>query len=276
MVKGFVCFSGVLFLFLFSMSASGDELVVSGVYQGKNVFFQNPSSSDGKSFCVDSVYLNDQFIIHSPKNSAFEVDLSGLAIDEPVNIRVVYKAGCEPKLINPQVIRLKSRFDFTDLGIGEDHISFKTSGDSETTRYFIEKRFNDKWIIIASAEATGNKEEQTGEDLSNNHPVQEYNYYLKIDHDPGINRYRVKAIMSNGKSYYSGIMNYRSGEEPISFYPERVSDKITFSRETDYKVLDTEGNLLVKGKEKEIMVEDLSPGLYYLIIGNRIEKFIKK
>jgi len=72
------------------------------------------------------------------------------------------------------------------------------------------------------------------------------------------------------------VHEYYSEEDPITFYPTRVTDKIILSRETSYEVLDAAGNSVVQGTGSEIHVEDLNSGLYYLNINNKTEKFIKK
>ena len=122
---------------------------------------------------------------------------------------------------------------------------------------------NDKWIIVQTTGTFQSEDTLTF-------------YRVELVHEGGENLYRIKGILKDGDYIYSGLMNYISDQEPVSFYPERVTSKITLSRETDFEVLDVNGNLLVKGKEREISVENLSPGLYYLVIENRTEKFIKK
>ncbi len=264
MVKGLVKIISVAYLFLITsvLQVYGQEMTITGVYQGKNLYLQNPPLSNGLSFCTIAVYLNDELVISKPSTTAFEIDLSKSELNEPIVIRILHEATCVPKVINPQVIRQKSPFRFVDILPDSAGIHWVTEGEEEIIRYFIEKRINDNWIIVSSAEAgdAGNMNQ----------------YHVKLAHSSGVNQYRIKGIISGNEYVYSGIMNYHSGEAPVSFYPERVSSKITLSRETDYEVLDVHGNLLVKGKEKEISVEDLSPGLYYLVIENRMEKFIKK
>ena len=99
--------------FIFSQVHSQDtEYTVTGEYQGKNIYVQNPLSKDKLNFCTTEVYLNERLDKTSPKTSAYEIDLSHLEIGSPVFIKIVHKEGCKPKIINPQVIRSKSKFQF--------------------------------------------------------------------------------------------------------------------------------------------------------------------
>ena len=74
----------------------------------------------------------------------------------------------------------------------------------------------------------------------------------------------------------SQVFEYFNDVEPISFYPTLVDDKITLSRETDYSVVDSYGNQITKGKGKEITLNNLKAGLYFLYVDNREERFVKK
>jgi hypothetical protein len=261
MVKGFVHII-LLFVILLPGQLSAQELVVNGVYQGKNIFIQNPSIQEDNTYCIQAVYLNGLLVIQNPTTSAFEVDLSDLELNDEVNLKIFHNKSCLPKIINPQVIRPKDNFRFVDFSINESGISWEVEGEKEVIRYFIEKRINNKWIIVQSSNAVNR--------------AGTVKYHVEVSHEAGDNQYRIKSILNGGKYLYSGIMTFVSSREPVSFYPERVTSKITLSRATDYEVLDVNGNLLAKGKEKEISVENLSPGLYYLVIENRTEKFIKK
>lgn len=260
MVKGFVNIIFLLFL-IFPNCLKSQDLIITGVYQGRNIYVQNPVNREENRFCTREVIVNDQLSIKEPQNTAFEIDLSDLEPGTKVTIQIIHDEGCQPKLINPQVIRPRDTFRFVDFNISDSLISWSTEGDQAVLRYFIEKRLNSRWIIVKTAASTND---------SSSH------YTVGIEHGSGENQYRIKSILKNGDNIYSGIIKYVSHSRPITFYPERVSNKITLSKETDFQVLDINGNIMRKGKEKEISVENLSPGLYYLVIEDRTEKFIKK
>jgi len=257
----FICLILVSNLFL-NKSISAGELIITGVYLGKNIYIQNTRTSEIENFCTEKVFLNDKLIIQNPTTSTFMIDLSDLIKNEPVKITIIYSNHCIPIVINPQVIKAKKIFDFQNVFLDESGLSWFIKGEQGEMRYFIEKRINNKWIIVQSVEGKGFESKNI--------------YSVTLSHTAGLNQYRIKGIFDSGEVFYSSIIRYESGENTVSFYPVRVTNKITFSRKAMYEVLDVKGNILAKGKEKEISVENLSPGLYYLVLDNQIEKFIKK
>lgn|GEM_PF-822089 len=63
---------------------------------------------------------------------------------------------------------------------------------------------------------------------------------------------------------------------PVTFYPTRVEDVITLSRESDYYIYNQRGRLEFKGNGTTIDVTKLPLGVYYLSIEGNIHSFFKK
>lgn len=242
--------------------AQQKEFTVTGEYQGKNIYVQNPLSSDKVSFCTIKVFLNNEEFINAPKTSAFEINLSNLSVGDPVVIKILHKEGCVPKIINPQVIRSKSKFQFTASSTNENSISWSTEGEQPNGKYLVEQYRNEKWVVINTIPNKGSFDANL--------------YSIEPTHHSGENKYRIKYIQSDGKIFYSRVFDFFNNVDPISFYPMRVSDKITLSREADFEVLDTYGNMVASGRGTEIACDKLKSGVYYLNIDNRTEKFFKK
>lgn len=235
---------------------------MTGEYQGKNIYVQNPLSKDKINFCTSEVYLNEQLINASPKTSAFEIDLSHLKISGPVFIKIVHKNGCSPKIINPQVIRSKGRFKFINVTADALSIHWLTVGELPYGKFFLEHYRNKRWENTDVVSGKGSFE------------TNQYN--LNPEHHTGDNKYRFKYIQNDGKIYFSDVFSYFNDVEPISFYPTLVDDKIVLSRESEYAVVDSYGNQMTKGKGIEIELYNLKSGLYFLHVDNREEKFVKK
>ncbi|MFN0048293.1 MAG: hypothetical protein ACKVOU_04135, partial [Cytophagales bacterium] len=87
---GFTLYLIIINSFLIGNTAS-QSFVLSGNYQGKNLYVQNPFTSNMKDFCTDEVYLNDIKIMDNIKSSAFEIDLSKLTLNDVVNIKIAHK-----------------------------------------------------------------------------------------------------------------------------------------------------------------------------------------
>lgn len=251
----------VLYLASWQLSAQ-DEFTVTGEYQGRNVYVQNPLSDDQVNFCTQEVYLNQKLIIHNPKTSAFVIDLSDLKIGDPVFIKIVFLEGCTPKIINPQVIRTKSKFRFGSTSADAISINWMTSGELPNGIFSVEHYVQKKWMTVKKVQGKGS--------FTNNQ------YVLKPDHHTGNNKYRIKYQQSDGKIFFSKVFEYFYDVEPVSFYPTLVEDKITLSRTTDFEIRDSYDQEILKGRSREIYLASLKSGVYYLYVDNRKEKFVKK
>ncbi len=244
------------------MQSQDIEYTVTGEYQGKNIYVQNPLSKDKVNFCTSEVYLNERLVNSAPKTSAFEINLSKLKIGDPVFIKIVHKEGCRPKIINPQVVRSKSKFQF--LGQNADAISIQwtTIGELPNGKFYLEHYRNKSWINAQTISGKGSFDSNQ--------------YNVKPIHHSFDNKYRIKYVQSDGKIFFSGILTYFNDVEPISFFPTMVVDKITLSRASEYSVVDSFGNHVANGSGKEIDLNYLKAGLYFLYVDNREEKFVKK
>lgn len=238
-----------------------EELVLTGIYNGKNLYVQNPLSSNMKDYCTREVWVNNRQVFSNPRSSAFTINLSHLSESAPVSVRIVYSSDCAPKIINPQVIRTRNNFRFLALHVDSSRIEWATSGELSKGKFFVERWDSNRWQTLESREAIGEEDSR---------------YELEIEHFSGLNKYRIKYLQGDGEVFYSMVQQYEASIEPVTFAPTRVSDKIFLSRETDYAVSDPKGNQLLKGHGKEINLQHLTSGLYYLSIDNRIEKFYKK
>ena len=252
----------VLLLISIQQFAQTTEYTTTGEYQGKDIYVQNPLSTDRINFCTSEVYLNEKLINSSPKTSAYVIDLSHLAVGDPVFIKIVHKEGCIPKIINPQVIRSKSKFQFLNVFADELSIHWSTAGELPYGKFFIEHYKNKKWINIKSINGKGSFDANQ--------------YSIRPEHHTGDNKYRIKYVQNDSKIFFSKVFDYFNDVEPISFFPTLVVDKITLSRASDYAVVDSYGNQITEGKGQIIDLNNLKEGLYFLYVDNREEKFVKK
>ena len=252
----------IFFIITAQILAQNTEYTITGEYQGKNIYIQNPISNDKLNFCTSEVYLNERLVTSSPKTSAYEIDLSDLTVGDAVFLKIVHKEGCTPKVINPQVIRSKSKFQFLNVNADALSVHWSTVGELPYGKFFLEHYRNKSWIIIQTISGQGSFEANQ--------------YDIVPEHHTGDNKYRIKYVQSNGKIFFSPVIEYYNNAEPISFFPTLVVDRITLSRASDYAVVDSYGNEVVKGKGVEIELDQLKAGLYFLYVDNREEKFVKK
>ena len=110
-------------LFCFSQG-NETNIVLEGHYQGKNLYVQNPFSGSGVGFCVIAVYVNGDVTTDQVNSSAFEIDFSNTSLKTgaPVTVKIQHKMDCNPKVLNPEVLRPKSTFDNKTIVIDEKKI----------------------------------------------------------------------------------------------------------------------------------------------------------
>lgn len=244
-------------------TASGAELVLRGVYQGRDIFVQNPYSREDQRFCTERVLVNDKEVITNPKTSAFKINLSHLEIRDIVVIRIFYREGCEPRIINPDVIQPVDGFEFMTAQASRQSISWLTKGELPGGKFYIEREEgNDNWIIVLESSGKG--------------AVQSANYEVPVEHIAGINLYRIKYEGADGEENYSITFQYDFKEKPITFYINDVATKIYLSEETDYEISDINGRVYRRGRDRIISIQTLKPGSYILHIQDEEKPFIKK
>ncbi|CAD5281292.1 conserved hypothetical protein [Imperialibacter sp. EC-SDR9] len=252
-------FFGLIFLSFF---ARGQEIAITGVYQGKSLFIQNPLSEGVEKFCVREVLLNGRTLNLNLKLSALEIDFKGLDLYTPVSIRVLHDTICSPKIVNPQAIFWHSSFRFNSIVFIEEEIKWNTRGERERASYIIERLGGEDWIEI-------NEIPSQGQFASS-----DYSYFPELTE--GSNKFRVKYRASANNYLYSDEVEFVYYKVPITFTPKVVSDKMTLSRATAFEILNEKEEVILTGNAKEIPLRLLKPGNYYIILDGFKESFVKK
>lgn len=260
-----------LLVSLATFNSHAGILTLSGVYQGKNVYVQNPFAGNQKDFCANEVYVNDVKVMSNIQSSAFEIDLSHLKMQEPVTIKITHKDDCKPKILNPQVVKPSTAFQFTMFVVDADHLTFVTKGEKPGSKIVVEHFLYNSWAPVKEFAAKGNP-------FVNNYDAKHPSVGLDIKqkHHSGLNKYRVKYVDPDGQMIYSQIVEFKSDLAAITVYPTRVTDKVVLSREADYEILDAYGTSVMKGRGKEIDMTGKASGVYYLNTDNQTFKLFKK
>jgi hypothetical protein len=261
-MKTFLYF--IILLVVVPFSARSGELKITGVYLGKNIYIQNPLSNDRVSFCSEEVYLNGNKIFIDVERSAFEIDLSSVGLNKSVFIKIVHKDSCSPKVINPEAIKpiMAKKFRFQNVLITNSQLSFSTSDEMPLSLFSIEKSLEGDWIRIDTLNAKGSR------DINQ--------YSIAINHEEGNNRYRIQYIPFEGKAHLSEEIEFDFTGDPVAYDVSKHKDKIVLSKPAAYEIMDENGNKVKSGKTEEILLSDLRPGIYYINVGNKTEKIIRK
>ncbi len=253
----------LLFLSVFIGSATAGVIVIEGKYQNKNVFVQNYFGNSGVGFCAQEIKVNGKITTDETNSSAFEIDLSILQLKfgEPVVIEIFHKDGCMPKVLNADDLKPKPTFDVLVMNISETGLlKWTTKNESGELPLVIETFKWNKWIPVGEVngkETPGNNE-----------------YAFQVLMHSGENKYRIKQKGTSGISRYSKEITVNSSTQKPSFAVSK-NKSIDFSAETAYEVYDAYGIVVKKGYGKNVGIDNLKKGVYYLCYDNLVTEFSK-
>jgi hypothetical protein len=241
-----------------------EEIALSGVYQGKNIYVMNPFAASGVGFCVYEVTVNGRVTTDEINSSAFEIDLAIFQFKKGDKLEVIikYKNGCTPKIINPEVIKPQSTFEVGTLKVDKDNLVWTTTGESGSLTFIVEQFRWNKWVKVGSVEGVGTPGTN--------------NYSVKVNLHSGYNRLRVKQIDYTRKPRYSKELKQRSVAPEVTYKYEKPFTEIVFSAETMYEIYDYYGNLVDKGVATKVNVSAIPKGDYFLNYDTKTETIKKK
>lgn len=260
----------IVYILLMLMSASSAQagvIVVEGIFQGKDIYVQNPVGPKGVGFSVYEVQVNGEITADEINSSAFVIDLNVLRLEigDRLEIKILHHDGSSPKVLNPEAITPTSTFEITSIqALDDEIITWTTTSESGELPYIIEQYRWNKWLKIGEVIGSGRADKNT--------------YSFSFEPHAGTNTFRVKQKDSSGKSRYSDEVTYDAiGLSPVQFEPKKTAKDITFTRATRFEVYDEYGRLRKRGFDALIDVSSLEKGLYYLNYDNRFgETFTKK
>lgn len=228
-------------------------MVISGVYQGTDLYVQNPFSGQGVSFCVFEVRVNGDVTSDEVNSSAFAIDFEvlGLSVGDEVEVVINHKDGCAPRVLNPEALNPRSTFEIVSIQIDEQMVlAWSTTNEAGVLPYFVEQFRWNKWVKAGEVSGEGTPGE--------------HDYQFKITPHSGLNKVRVRQADYRGESRTSEPIEFVGFVQPVTFEPDKPKDVITFSSATSYEVFDRFGRLVKKGYDRKVDVANLEKGEYYL------------
>ena len=261
------CVVGVCIWGLLGAVSAQSSFELRGIYQGENVFIQNPLydpmnalSSDRVQFCIEQITVNGTVVYNYPKQSAIEVDLGSLALSTSVRIVVTYAVGCLPVCLNPEALKPGARFRFVQVYSREDTLCFETVGEESQASYFIERLIGVDWERLNEVPSQQKKKSL---------------YCLNLDYYQGPNQLRI-CYESPNRQVCSSSVEIWYTKPPITFSPEVVVDKMVLSEETDFEILDAERNVILQGHARVLQLRLLKSGEYFIVLDGEEYLFFKK
>ncbi|WP_448697942.1 hypothetical protein ACFGVR_14105 [Mucilaginibacter sp. AW1-3] len=241
---------------------------ITGYYQGKNLYVQNPFSPNGVGFCVIDVRVNGDVTTDEIGSSAFEINLNAFRFKpgDKVTVVIYHKDGCKPKILNPEVLSPKSTFETVQISVvpqGSGYqLKWETKNEQGKLLYIAEQFRWSKWVKVGEVNGTG---------LAAGN-----NYQVGVLLHSGNNKFRVKQVDYTGQPRVSKVAEIKSAAPVITFSPLKPTTEIVFSAETMYELFDQYGNIIKKGQAVKIDVTALANGGYFLNYDNTTGEFVKK
>lgn len=269
-MKRFLTF-GLLVLLGAGAMAQG-PIILTGNYQGKNIYVQNPFAGAGVGFCVYEVTVNGDITTDEISSSAFEIDFTNFALEigDEVEVQIKHKSDCRPKVLNPEVLKPKSTFEIVTIEVSEDGVlEWRANSETGKLTYVVEQFRWSKWIKIGEVDGVGTEGDH------------DYTFDVSQHLHAGENKFRVKQTDYTGKPRTSQADTYSDPSIPeVDFQPRKVKDEIAFTADevsvsTLYEIYDAFGNIVKKGFDSVVDCSSLPKGAYYLNYGNKTEQFVK-
>lgn len=243
------------------------EITLEGNFMNKNIFVTNPyASSNNVGYCVTEVFVNGKLTTDETQQSSFEIDLISLqlVVGQKVVIKIKYRDGCKPKIVNPEDLKPRATFEIVpgSMKVNKDgSFVWTTKGETGKLDFIVEQYRWNKWVTVAKTEGKGTADQHF--------------YTVKYDPFSGENRIRVKQVDVTG-SKVSEPIKYRS-MSPVITFTQGKDQNIVFSSDTKWEVYDMFGNIAKQGRGNEIDVSDLKKGSYQMNYDNKSgDKFSKK
>ncbi|ANQ47743.2 MULTISPECIES: hypothetical protein [Flammeovirga] len=198
-----------------------------------------------------------------PKASAFEIELSHIQKGDHISVILYHSNDCVPRILNPNAIRDKGHFQFIELDVTEEGLEWETSGEAAEGSFMVLRYEHDSWVEDMIVQ--GKSDERKNK------------YHYKVLHHSGLNKYKLKYIEITGKVYNSEVLAHESSSEQVKFYPNRVSETLSFTRPVRFEILDQYGKVVLNGNDSKVDCSVLAGGRYYFVnYDNKTERFFKK
>jgi hypothetical protein len=252
---------------LIGLNLSAGELSYDGYYSGKNLYVINPfGDASNTSFCITSVLVNGSAIKNEINSSSFEIDFSlmDLKSGDKVAVKISYKDGCTPKVINAEVLKPTACFAMVSIKADNNNLKWITRGEMGSLTFVVEEFRWNNWRKIAEVPGLGTPDKAA--------------YEVPINSHSGTNKYRVSQTDYTRKTKYSKVAQFQAPmtAPEVTFAMAEKGTKIKFSAQTVYQIWDNSGKFIKEGTEAVVDISDLEKGAYHLYYDDKTADFNKK
>jgi hypothetical protein len=246
-----------------SSFAQIDSLIASGRYYNANVFIYNPDIDNGYS--IQAITINGDTLKGNLSTNGIELDFSVLGLNEgsPIQIRIFYKSGAKPTIVNPEVLASNQNLRFSRPKFIKGHLQWRLTGSLSDSPIYIEHFEWGEWRLAGEVDPLDT--------------IRNKLYQYDIPSHSGVNRVRLFTFDGQHKKVESKELRYSvSKDMAVTLATTKIKDDVVFSRETHYELFDNNGILLKSGTDRYVNMRDLPKGLYWLNYDNFTIQIKKK
>lgn len=234
-----------------------EVIVLEGHYQLRNIFVNNIIGGDGVGFCVTNVYVNGEVSTDEINQNAFEIDLTlfNLSFGDEVTVEIHFKDGCKPDVINPLALKPQATFKTENIIVDASGlISWETSNETGVLQYKVQQFKWNKWVNVGEVQGVGNPGK--------------HSYSFQSVLVSGNNRFRVIQKSGDGRVKVSPETKIQSGVTTVAYTFDKKEKVLVFTSQTNFEVYDEYGQIVKRGFNNRVEMEDLNKGLYYVNYDN--------
>jgi len=250
---------------LFSFQATAGVIILEGKYQLRNLYVLNSQTSSGVGFCVYEITVNGDVTGDEVNSDSFEIDLSqfGLSLGDPVEVKIMHKDDCKPKVLNPEALQPNPTFDISEISVNDSGLlTWVTENEQGSLPFVIQQYKWNKWVSLGELDGVGTSNENT--------------YQFQISPISGENRVRVIQKNYKGRMRFSDEVRFASPKAEVTYNYDKKKEEIYFSDETAFEIYNAYGQIAKRGYGKSVSVSNLRKSTYYLTYDSSIDEFIKK
>ncbi len=226
-------------------------LELGGLYQGENLLVVNDPSADGVGFCCYEVRVNGLLTADAVNSHAFEVDLGalGLTLGKGLSVRLKHRSGCVPRVLNPEVIQPIPGFQLVSFEASPSgEVSWVTADEHGRMPFVLQQFKWGKWVDVVRLDGRGGPQEQT--------------YSTVIQPTQGENLLRLTHLAPDGTLEVKGEARFDGDVPEVTMSYSARSQVVTFSKSTQYELVDEFGTVVLRGVGTQATLRYLSRGDY--------------
>jgi hypothetical protein len=258
-----IIFAICLIINILTAFSQTQDLILEGNYWGKNLYVFNPIVN-GVS-CLSKVSVNNVVIDTVFDSNSYVVDLNkmGLSTGQSIIISIQHQPASEPIITNMDAIAPAKDFGIESFKHNkkDNSLTWNLNDLEKGKLYDIEQFLWGKWQKI--------KEIGLRDTVSQTS-------YTPLYHS-GLNLFRIKQYEKKSKHVaYTKSIKVRPGTKEVFVVNLKTSKKLEFTEETLFEIIDSNGKVVKSGKGKEVDIEKLPKGEFFINYDNKTEVFTKK